>query len=261
MAVKMHQLLAVHKSQKNQANVCRQELIGTFQSKKHHFEETKKTFKSLEEGVPEKVEDQKDIQTSVRVELKWIGEKLVKMMDVNYQVDLGNTMAKADVIVNDKVFLKDVPATHLMALETELNEIMEIIKVIPTLDPAKGFRPDPNRGKYIYVARTVEKPRTRKDKKVITLAPATEKHPAQAQVVDYDKEIGTIIEQEWSSLISPAVKADMLENVETLTRAVQKARARANDQEIDPLTNKIGKTVWDYIFQPLEAPAKVEDVA
>lgn len=259
--VKMHQLLAVHKSLKNQASVCRQGLIDLFKSKKHHFEETKKTFKSSEEGVPEKVEDQKDIQTSVRIELRWIGEKLIKMMDVNYQVDLGNTLAHADVLIDDKPILKSVPATHLMALETELNELVEIIKVIPTLDPAKGFRPDSNRGKYIYAARTVEKPRTRKDKKVITLAPPTDKHPAQAQVIDYDKEIGTIVEQEWSSLISPAVKADMLEKAEIFIRAVQKARARANDQEIDPLTAKIGKTVWDYIFSPLEAPAKIEEVA
>ena len=41
---KLHELLAAETNLENQANKCRTDLVGTFQNKRHHFEEKKEVF-------------------------------------------------------------------------------------------------------------------------------------------------------------------------------------------------------------------------
>jgi hypothetical protein len=200
------------------------------------------------------VEEQKDIQSTVADEIKWISKHLAKALDVAYQVDLANTSAKADVVLeNGETILKGVPATTLLQLEKRVSEWKDLISAIPTLDPAKGFKLDADRGAGIYKAREVQKTRTQKVKEVIQLAKATDKHAEQAQLIDVDKPIGKILEQEWSSLVTPALKADLMDQAEMLYRAVAKARAKANEQTIEVDGNKIGETLLGFVFKPLIA--------
>lgn len=251
---KLHELLAVHGNLTGQANKKRTELEVTFKNKRHLFEETRKTFTSNDELEKPQVEEQKDIQSTVISQIEWIKPSLAKALDVAYQVDIANTEAKADVVTEDgDILLKDVPATTLLQLEKRVAEWKNLIDAIPTLDPAKSFQPDDARGHGYYKARDVTKPRTKKVPEVITLAQPTKEHPAQVQLIQIDKPIGTILEQEWSSLITPATKADLLDRVETLLRAVSKARAKANEHPIDVANKKIGAELLDFVFQPLTA--------
>jgi hypothetical protein len=251
---KLHELLAVQSSLSGQASKVRQELAVTFEKKRHLFEERRKSFRSNEEGVPVAVEEQQDIQTTVASEIEWISNHLAKAVDVAYQVDLANTEAKADVVTEDgETLVKDLPATTLLQLEKRVAEWKELIVAIPTLDPAKGFKPDEMRGLGFWKARDVTKPRTKKEKKPLVLYPATDKHPAQTQVLDVDTVTGTILEQEWSALITPTMKAELLDRVETLYRAVTKARSKANDHSVDTAGKKIGETLLDFVFKPLTA--------
>jgi hypothetical protein len=256
---KVHELLAVQGNINGQTQKLRTDLMATFEKKKHLFQETLQTFQSTEEGKDStpQVESQQSIQTSVLKEINWISQKLVKMIDIGHQVDIGNTQAKADVTLEDgTTLLRDIPATTLLWLEKRISEWKDLILSIPTLDPAKGFSLDTSRGKGIYKAREVNKPRTRKTKEVIQLSPATDKHPAQVQLIDIDKNIGTIKEQEWSSMITPALKADLLDNVEKLDRAVKAARSKANEQEVAKDAGKIGSDLLEFIFKPLQGEDK-----
>ena len=251
---KLHELLAVHGNLTGQANKKRTDLKVTFEKKRHLFEETRKTFKPNEEQAVSQVEEQKDIQSTVIREIEWIKPSLAKALDLAYQVDVANTQAKADVVTEDgDILLKAVPATTLLQLEKRVAEWKDLIDSIPTLDPAKGFQKDEARGRGFYKARDVTKPRTKKVPEVITLAQATREHPAQTQLVQIDKPIGTILEQEWSSLITPGMKADLLDQVETLLRAVAKARAKANEHDIDVTDKKIGGELLDFVLRPLTA--------
>lgn len=257
---KQHELLAVQSNINGQATKLRTELIATFEKKRHLFEETLKTFTSSDEGSTAQVEEAKSIQTGVEKELRWISGKLVQQVDIGFQVDLANTQAKANVEVDDVIIVKDVPATTLLWLEKRIMEWKEMITAIPTLDPAKGFVLDDSKGKGIFKAREVRKVRTRKAKKVITLAPPTDKHPAQVQLIDVDEPIGTIQEQEWSSMLTPATKADLLDRCEVLYRAVVKARSKANEQEVTK--TKIGSDLLDFILEPLKQnPRSANDAA
>jgi hypothetical protein len=115
------------------------------------------------------------------------------------------------------------------------------------LDPAKGFEPAPDKGDDVYQSRIVEKTRTEMRKKTITLAAATEKHPAQVQLYDAQDPIGTIREQEFSAMLTVQEKGKLLERIEILIRGVKKARARANEVEVDT-SRKIGDTILTDVF-------------
>jgi Asp-tRNA(Asn)/Glu-tRNA(Gln) amidotransferase C subunit len=246
---KLHELLAVDGNLKAQADKTRSELMGTFEKKTHLFTEKITTFKPFEENAATTVEGQLDIQTTVTKELKWISEFITKSLDISYQVAEANTIARADVVMEDgTVLLSQLPATSLLELEKRAKELHDFVAAIPTLDPAKGFRLDPDKGDGIFRAREDRKTRTKKMNKVLTLAPPTDKHPAQVQLVTEDVPVGEITVMEWSGLITTAAKGDMLSRVEDFTRAVKKARSRANEVEIARSDNKIGAKIIGYIF-------------
>lgn len=244
---KLHELLAAAGTAKGQAEKCRAELLVTFEKRRHHFGEKRVTFTPVDEGLPAVTEEQSDLQTTVRQELRWVSESWVRAVDAAYQIAESNMGARADVVLDDgTVFLTNLPGTALLELEKRAAEIQAFVTAIPTLDPAKGFRPDPERGAGIYRAREVVKTRTRKVQKALVLYPATPEHPAQTQLVTSDEPTGTLRELEWSGLITPAEKAEMLERAEHLRRAFKRARSRAN--EVEAATGAIGQQVLGFVF-------------
>lgn len=246
---KLHELLAVEGDLRTQAESTRSDLKNTFEKKGHHFTKKVVTFKSATEGTPDKVESQLNLQTTVRKELTWIGEKIAKAMDAGHQIDVSNTQASADVVMEDgATLLKSVPTTSLLRLEHRIIEVRDLIHAIPTLDPAKGFESDPSEGAGIFRARDEHKTRTNKIEEFVVIVQPTKEHPAQVAKVNKDVAVGDIFQQEWSSLIMVSDKGDMLDRVENLLRAVKKARARANELDIDVKQNKIGETVLDFVF-------------
>lgn len=246
---KLHEVLAVRGQLKGQAESTRTDLGATFKSKRHLFEEKTVTFRPSEEGAESKREEQKDLQSTVMKELNWIAGIVSKYIDVSYQIECGNTSARADIILEDgTVILKGVPTTALLELEKRSGEIQDLIKAVPTLDPAKGFSIDINRGSGdIFKARDVTKTRTKKVIQPLVLYPATVQHPAQTKEISVDIEVGTLLEQEWSGLITPAAKASMLERAEELTRAITQARQRANEVEV-PAAMEVGKKLFNYVI-------------
>ena len=249
MATKLHELLAVLANLETQATKCRTDLAGTFEKKRHLFEEKRVVFTPNTEGAQAQVENQSDLQTTVVKELGWIEGHLTKALDAAFQVAEANTRAKADIILDDgaMILVKDVPVTALLELEKRCAEIQQLIATVPTLDPAKGFKADSQRSEGTYKAREVVKTRTQKQPKVIVKYEATKEHPAQTELMNIDAPIGRVEEQEWSSLLTPADKATLLDRIEMLTRAVRRARSRANEVEVD-LNKKIGKPLLNFVF-------------
>lgn len=246
--MKLHELLSIEGNLENQANKALQDLSSTFEKKKHLFEESCVSFTPNAEGSQTVIESQSSIQSTVKKELEWLSGFFKKSLDASYQVAEANTLARADIVLEDgTVIAPQVPATALLELEKRMTAIHNLVATIPTLDPAMGFTPDPNRGEGYFASRVINKNRTQKVKEVIILYPATTEHPAQTQLIDKDVETGKLIQQSWSALVTPAKKSEYLDKVETLSRAIRQARSRANDQEVDK-TKKIGAKLLDFIF-------------
>lgn len=248
---KLHELLAVEGQLKGQAQATRTELAATFSKKRHLFEEKIVTFHPNTEGAPTVTEQQSDLQSKVRDELSWIADIWSKAIDVSFMVAEANTHAVSDVVLESgAVLLRDVPATALLELEKRGAEIRELIMAIPTLDPAKGFTLDDDRGANVYRAREVAKTRTKKEAKVVVLYPATTEHPAQVQMISEDVPVGRIVEREWSGLITPAEKGRLIERAEEFARAVKTARQRANEAvvAVDSQNDEVGKAIFGFVF-------------
>lgn len=247
--VTLHEQLAIETALKNQSDKCRTELASTFEKKRHLFAETHKVFTPITEGAKAETTVESTIQTSVTSELSWIQPFLAKTLDASLQVAEANTSARSDIVLETgEVVATNVPATALLELEKRVAEVKTLVEAIPTLDPAKGFTIDASHAmRGVFKAREVRKPRTQKAKEVYTLAPATDKHPAQVQLLDIDKLIGHVDEQEWSALITPADKAELIDRVEILARAVKAARSRANNVTVDR-SRQYGVKLLTYVF-------------
>lgn len=245
---KLYELLAVEQQLKGQAKTTRTGLQDTFTKRGHLFEEVRSTYQPIAAGEEATVDVKKTIQTTVREELAWIAGILSKAMDTSLQVAHGDTVAMADVVLDDgTVLLTGVPATALLELDKRVAEVAELLKTVPTLDPAKGFVQDAAKGEDVFRAREIRRPKTQKRFQPLVLAPATDKHPAQVKEHWVDDLVGHTIDQEWSSLITPATKADMLARAEELRRSVVKALQRANDVEVDR-EQACGAAIFGYVF-------------
>lgn len=244
---KLHELLPVEGQLKGQAEKTRTDLAHTFEKKRHLFEESRKIYQPYEEGKKEEVEEISVLHTTVPEELAWISRLWAKAIDTSYRVAEGNTVARADVVLDDgTVFLKNLPATALLELEKRASEIHTLVSAIPTLDSTKGFSPDPSR-KDVYAARPVVRKKTEKVQEPLVLLQPTKEHPGQAQVISKDKEIGVITTLEWSGMTTPAIKAAMLERAEEISRAIKQARSRANDTQV-PDVPQIGLRILNYVL-------------
>lgn len=248
MSKKLHELLAVEGQLENQANKARQDLKNTFEKKVHLFNESQIIVTPVEEGGETVIEAQSEIQSTILKELAWISGFYKKSIDASASVAETNTVARANIILSDGTMIaENVPATYLLELEKRLADIKDLFEAIPTLDPAKGFRPDSARGEGFFQAREVVKARTKKIQKPITLYEATKEHPAQVQLVSEDVKIATVTERSWSALITPARKSELLSRVEDLSRAVREARSRANGVEVKKL--KIADSIFSFLLQ------------
>ena len=244
---KLHELLAVEGPMKSQIETVRTQLSDTFKTKHHLFIERQVTFHPIGEEGKSFTEAQLDLQTTVMKELDALATLWTRTLDVSASVAETNTAARGDVEVDGMQMFTHLPATALLELEKRLGEIQAVISHVPTLDPAKGFRLDEDfREKNVYRSRDDKRVRTEKVQVPIVLYDATEEHPAQTQIISRDEKIGDVVTQEWSGMITPSRKFEILDRCERMRQAVKQARARANGQEV--IEQNIGARLFRYII-------------
>jgi len=246
---KLHELLAVEGPLKAQAEKVRSDLATTFEKRRHLFVEKTVTFHPAEEGQEPVTEEQLDLQTTVKRELRLLADMWTKAIDASAAVAETNTIARASVTIegDSTPIFTDLPATALLELEKRIGELHGLVSAIPTLDPAKGFQADAVRGVDVYRSREDLKTRTKKMQRPIVLYEATKEHPAQTQMISEDIPIGKISTHEWSGLLTPTEKTEMLDRVEAIRRAVKAARARANEADVQE--KKIGERLFEFVIE------------
>lgn len=246
---KLHEILAVESKLEQQMRKTVADLSNTFTGKHAHFNRVITTFTPIAEGAPAEITEKQEMQTTVPKELGWIAPFIAKSLDASYQVSVGNTLAKADILLDDgSVFLSDVPASTLLELEDRLDLIKGLVLAIPTLDPVKGFVPETGETGVYKSSQPNKRERTVKTSEPVVLYPATDKHPAQVQLVSVDRPTGSLTTEIWSGALTVNDKGAMIERVESLSRAVRQARSRANNVELDPSANKIGQAIVNHVF-------------
>ena len=252
---KLHEILAVEQDIKGNAERARTVTVETFRSKQSHFTGMRRTFRPFKvdegEDSSERMEAETRLVKTVAEELNELFKTLKQSMDLSFQVDLANTAAKADIIVEDETLAKDVPATFLLQLEKRLREIRSVIREIPCFDPVRIWSPDPGADKdHVLRAEPVVTIRKQRARKYNVMVEATKEHPAQVDIVEVDEPTGEIRSYEWTRMLSPGKRTQLLEQVEKLLGAVKSARSRANAVKVDK-DSKVAKKLLDYILKPI----------
>jgi hypothetical protein len=167
-----------------------------------------------------------------------------RLWDAVATKDYGNTHAVADIEVDGQVLATSVPATHLLWLEKELNDLHTIISKLPVLDPTEDWSYSEDVG--AYQTSPVHTTRSKKVPKVLTLAQATDKFPAQVETYQEDVIVGTWETKKFSGALPADEVSTLLKRVYEVREAVKVARSKANDTDVDQ--KRVAGPILDYIF-------------
>ena len=242
----LHQLLAVEPSLRNNAkNIFFEEAKTTLEKKQDHFDGLQKIYVAMEEGSDQIPPEMKEIVTTVADKINYAKEAVIKALDAEISKEETNASGtvKAELVIDGKSF--ELSATSLMVLERNLENIRGVYKVIPTLDPTKNWEKDTKAGDNLYKTDEEVKYRTAKKNMPLVLAPATDKHQAQVQIVTNDVQVGKYLTTYKSGRITPAQKSILLARIDELILAVKSAKAKANQAQV--INKNIGEELFNFI--------------
>lgn len=233
---KLYELLAVEADLNNTAKAMIAEAIVTFTKKTEHFMGMSRAVTYFDEGRSgENTSDSKPLVSTVPERLDYTFGHVGRYWDALLQKELANQAATADLEVEgtDGFTITNVPATFLLAIESRLDKLREVVASIPTLDPNTAWVAAPDDGQFIFKAPAKTTFTTEKVLEYKTVAPATDKHPAQVKEWTSDVRVARIETLLTSGAVTPADKSEMLARVDNLLASVKKARSRANGVEVE----------------------------
>ena len=184
------------------------------------------------------------IQFTVAGLIAQAAAKWTELWDLTLTQDSANQTTKADIAVDGKVVMTNVPVTNLLFLEKQVNDVETFVSKLPTPDTGEDWEHDASVG-YLR-SRSAESLRTKKEPTHYEKAPATKEHPAQVEFFHRDVPVGTWTTTLFSGAIRADEKAAMLVRVKKLKDAIKMAREQAN--LIDAEVKKSGEALLGYVF-------------
>jgi hypothetical protein len=170
---------------------------------------------------------------------------MTRLFDVTATKDWANCTAKADVTVDGRTILRDVPVSYLLFLEKQLTDLHTFVKKLPVLDAAEAWTYDESAD--CWRTEPVRTNRTKKVPRNHVKAEATDKHPAQVEVYYEDVAVGYWTTVKFSGALPAKRVNELLDRVERLQRAVKFAREEANGAEVTD--QRTGDAVFRYLFE------------
>ncbi len=203
-----------------------------------------RTYRPRDEEGEQLPPESTKVQVRAEEVLRTTAENLTRLFDVTATKDWANCKAKADVMVDGTVLLKDVPATYLLFLEKQLTDLHTFVRKLPTLDAAETWSFDTAADSY--ATEPVQTTKTKKIPRNHVKAEATEHHPAQVEVYYEDVVVGYWRTVKFSGALPAQRVNELLQRVDKLAAAVKFAREEANGMEAED--QKVGAKVFHYLF-------------
>lgn len=241
---KLSQVVAVEKSVKSKVNSDGSALHKLTQ-KPELFSGFDRRYQPLNDDGERFPPESQRVQYKAEEVAREIADLMRELFDVEATKDWGNCLARADIVVDGEVVLRDVPATYLLFLEKQLDDWNKVIEEIPVLDPREEWGLDVNSSLY-RTPRTLTA-KTRKVQKPIVLYPATVEHPAQTQLVTEDELVGHWEKQNISGALPYPRKRALKARAEALRHAVKYAREQANSTEIED--RRVGAGLFEWLLK------------
>ena len=241
---KLSQILAIEKGVKQRVYAATTE-AHKLNQKASGFNGFSKVYAPSDEDGEPQPDENVLVQRTVTDSISEYKELVGDLMDVTLTKDAANRNAVADLVVDGAVIAKDVPATNLLFLEKQLNDVKAFVEALPVLDPASSWANDPNTG--LFKSSPEKTNRTKKVQKPVVLHAPTDKHPAQTQMITEDCVVGSYTMTKMSGAMPAPEKKAILRRVDSLLRAVQKAREEANT--VDAPRVVIGAPLFNFLFK------------
>jgi hypothetical protein len=241
---KLNQINAIVTARKGDAEKQLTELYKLIQ-KEQLFAGRERTYRPLDE-----VNGQKLPPESQRVQhraddlIRQAREKWTELWNLVLTQDTGNQQARADLVVDGKTVLANVPVTTLLFLDKQVNDLETFVSKLPTPDPAEEWAHDPNTG--LLRSRATESVRTSKEPTVIVKYPATTEHPAQTELFTKDVPVGNWTQILYSGCIPTDRKNAILARVRKLQDAIKLAKEQANLLDVE--RQKAGEPLLGFVF-------------
>jgi hypothetical protein len=241
--MKLHQLLPIIQKVKDETKKVKTTIYQAIQ-KRDNFEGLSRTYSPINDDGYVYPSEGKPVITLTKIALKQFAASQVELFDTCYAQDKANQEAKADIIVDGEVILANVPITHLLFLEKQIDDIKTFLEKIPTLDATEEWVFNDSLCCYESTAKKTTK--TKKITKPVVLYEATKEHPAQVKEVSED-----IIEGTWNTIkrsgaYSYQSVVELRNKVIALEKAILEARERAN--QIDVKVEKASSKLLTYLF-------------
>ncbi len=240
---KLHQILAIEKGVKSSADKALTQAYHTIQ-KPELFSGLVRTYQPLDDEGERRPPESKKIQYTASELIKQAKDAVRDLIDITATKDATNTRAKANLVVGGTLLASDVPVTTLLFLEKRLTDVRTFVSKLPTLDPAETWILNPATGQYETTE--TQSGSTKKVNEPVMLAAATEKHPAQVQLVQKDVLVGYWHQRKLSAAMPVTEQSKLLDRIDLLLRSIKMAREEANS--VEAADQKIGDRIMDYVF-------------
>lgn len=240
---KLNQIVAIEKTLKNQTN---QDLTAAYHQiqKQEPLKGIARAYTPKDEEGDKLPPESTLVQITCDQVIAQVAAIMSRLIDVTATKDSANCSARADVMVDGKTLLSQVPITSLLFLEKQLIDIGTFVRKLPTLDPSEKWTFDSNKNCW-----ATEPTDTTKTKKVLrnhVKSEATDKHPAQVETFSEDIIVGQWRTVKTSGALPSKRVAELIGRVETLQKAVKFAREAANCTEAPDVV--VGAKVFGYLF-------------
>lgn len=244
----LNQIVAIEKGARTDAHRALTDAYHLFQRGSSGVDGLTRTYQPKAEDGDPLPNEVSLVTTKVTTLVEDLTAVLTRMFDVVATKDATNCIAVADVVVDGKVLLQNIPVTHLLFLEKQLIDLAAFVGKIPTLSLADNWAFDPNEG--VWKSDPTQTIRNKKTMKVLTKAPATDKHPAQTEVYTEDVPEGTWTVVKSSGAVPITVVREVQARIADVLQAVRFAREVANGTLVTDM--KVGQPLLDHIFAPLK---------
>jgi hypothetical protein len=240
---RLHEVIAIEKGIKERTQQEMTKLQGALQHP-DLFNGHQKQYQPKDDTGERFPDDVKRVQIRTFEVLERIAELRREVIDIEATKDLTNTVAKADIVLDGKTIAAGVPATTLLFLEKDLVNLLALINALPILDTAQEWHKDEASGLWRTPVQKTHK--TSKTQRPIVLYDATDKHPAQTQLITEDVVAGYWQTVQISGGMPLNDKLTLWKKVNKLSDAVKSARERANSVDVAEMA--LGRAIFDYLF-------------
>jgi hypothetical protein len=245
---RLHELLAVMGDTTAAASTIISEGIVTFNKRADHFKGQARSITFLDDSrSAEDSTDSKELVSTVPEKISYVNQAVGRNWDALLQLEEANTRAKADLVYDGQVLMKDVPATFLLGMESRLKAYRAFVLAAPTLEPSIKWEEDKAAGEGVFRSPALVSFKTEKKPRSTVLYEATKEHPAQIREWYEDIPSARIETTHKSGMISPNRKSAILRNTDKMIAAVKKARQRANGADVNG-DLKISQAIFDTIL-------------